>query len=253
MQTAQVTKPGLYSITIDALHRWPPHPAFQHHETYQTLDEAQAAVGADLAWRHSQTTRGGHYWDANLGDGRGARIDEALGIVGIDTSKWPRASSDYWIAPVQEERVMTQRLEDRWAARDLPTLVAAARLIDDRPHFSLQIEDIAAASGFSLDDTTRAVVSLMSGYLDVDASQRGLGGQFLLVRGLTERGRRAVGLWPSGRGVDALVDALRQAEQAVDDPEEKSLLRKAASAAMGISREVTTDILAAVIKAQTGL
>lgn len=47
---------------------------------------------------------------------------------------------------------------------------------------------------------------------------------------LRERGRRAVGIWPNGESVDALVDALRQAGEATTDPEEKTLIRRPAGA-----------------------
>ncbi|MEP6650890.1 MAG: hypothetical protein ABJA74_13425 [Lapillicoccus sp.] len=72
----------------------------------------------------------------------------------------------------------------------------------------------------------------------------------VVINGLTERGRRAIGLWPSGETVDALVDALRQAEEATEDPEEKSLIRRAVGAVTSVSRDVMVDVVAAVINRQ---
>ncbi|WP_116951622.1 hypothetical protein [Jiangella endophytica] len=72
-------------------------------------------------------------------------------------------------------------------------------------------------------------------------------GQYVLLTGLTERGRRAVGVWPSGENVDALVEALQQAAEATSDPEEKSALRRAAGAVLGVSKNVMTEVVAAVI------
>lgn len=70
---------------------------------------------------------------------------------------------------------------------------------------------------------------------------------------LTERGRRAVGLWPSERTADTLVDLLRQAEELTDDPEEKTLIRRAAGAIGSVSRDVITDVAAALARSQVGL
>jgi hypothetical protein len=73
------------------------------------------------------------------------------------------------------------------------------------------------------------------------------------VSELTERGRRAVGLWPSGESADALVEALRQAEELTDDPEERTLIRRAAGAIGSVSREIMVDVVAAVVARQSGL
>lgn len=84
--------PGLYSISIGSARLWPPHPSFVVGETFRTLEEAQADVGDDLRWVHGQSGDE-HYWDADLDGRRKVRIHEALGIVGVDTSTWPRASA----------------------------------------------------------------------------------------------------------------------------------------------------------------
>ncbi len=79
------------------------------------------------------------------------------------------------------------------------------------------------------------------------------GDQDLHAVDLTERGRRAVGTWPSSEGVDALVDALRQAEDTTSDPEEKTLIRRAAGAVGMVSRDVMVDVMGAVIARQSGI
>jgi hypothetical protein len=91
------------------------------------------------------------------------------------------------------------------------------------------------------------------GYLDGKPMDSWGGRLDWFVNEITERGRRAVGLWPTGESVDALVDALRQAEDATDDPEEKSALRRAAGAVLGVGRDVMTDVMAAVIAKQMGV
>ncbi|GAA5150107.1 hypothetical protein GCM10023340_26490 [Nocardioides marinquilinus] len=70
---------------------------------------------------------------------------------------------------------------------------------------------------------------------------------------LTERGRRAVGLWPSERSADQLVDLLRRAEDLTDDPDERSRIRQAAAALHGVSSDIITDVGAAWVRSQTGL
>lgn len=147
---------------------------------------------------------------------------------------------------------MVDTLPDRWAEIDLPVLVAAARLLEEGTEV-LWESLIADATGLDKDAVLRALSNLDGAYLN-GRSSRGDGRlQSFVVIELTERGRRVVGLWPSGESVDALVDALRQAEDATDDPEEKGALRRAAGAVMGVSRDIMVDVVAAVVARQSGL
>jgi hypothetical protein len=43
------------------------------------------------------------------------------------------------------------------------------------------------------------------------------------------------------------VEALQQAAAATDDPDEKGAMRKAASAILGVGRDVMTDVIGAVL------
>lgn len=79
-------------------------------------------------------------------------------------------------------------------------------------------------------EVMRALEGLVPAYLGGKPADSMQGRIDFFVAGLTERGRRAVGLWPSEESVDALVDDLRKSEEATDDPEEKSLIRRAAGA-----------------------
>ena len=74
-----------------------------------------------------------------------------------------------------------------------------------------------------------------------------------MITRLTQRGRRATGLWPSENTVDALVEVLQQAERATTDPDERGAIRRAWSALGGVSRDVMVDVTAAVIARQSGL
>lgn len=147
---------------------------------------------------------------------------------------------------------MVNKLPDRWTATDLPVLIAAAKLLEDGAPV-LWDSLITDATGFEKDAVLKALSNLDGAYLN-GRPNRGDGRlQSFVVTDLTERGRRVVGLWPSGENVDALVDALRQAEDATDDPEEKSALRRAAGAVMGVSRDIMVDVVAAVVARQSGL
>lgn len=136
--------------------------------------------------------------------------------------------------------------------RDQRVLIAAADRLEESPGLMFMDGELTEATGLDAAEVTRAVAALGSGgYLDV-RDQSGLGSPSFSVHELTERGRRASGLWPSDDSVDGLVEALRQAEAATDDPEEKSLIRRAAGAIGSVSRDVMVDVLGAVASRQMG-
>lgn len=145
---------------------------------------------------------------------------------------------------------MTQ-MPDQWTSRDLPVLVEIARnrKMDGRllqPHIETTV-------GIHEDDVVDAIDALEDGgYLEATWFHS-LGGSTLSGVKLRERGRRAVGIWPSGEGVEALVDALRQAEETTTDPEEKSILRRAGGAVAMVSRDVMVDVMGAVVARQSGV
>jgi hypothetical protein len=142
---------------------------------------------------------------------------------------------------------MTNSLPDRWATRDLPVLRRIAEVVEVDNADEVRPEGVAADLGIPQDDALRAMIALHgSGYIDGDRADS-FGGKYIFATDLTERGRRAVGIWPSSDGVDALVEALQQAAAATDDPDEKGALRKAASAILGVGRDVMTDVIGAVL------
>ena len=145
-------------------------------------------------------------------------------------------------------------LPDRWSTRDLPVLIATARRLDAGEHH-VEAGQIAQ----DLDMEAVDVETAYDGLVDVYATASRTPGKMSdpegswVVTGLTERGRRMVGLWPLGEGVEALIDALRRAEETTDDPDERSALRRAWSAIGGVSREVMVDVFGAVVARQSGL
>jgi hypothetical protein len=143
-------------------------------------------------------------------------------------------------------------LESTWHTRDLPVLIAAARKLESG-HAKFRASELAPEVGIGEGDATRAAIALAEGrYLQVNpiGSMQGLSGAIVIA--LTERGRRTVGLWPSEDLGDDLVATLRQAAEAVPDEDERGMLKKAANALGGVSRDILTEVAAAVIARQAG-
>lgn len=143
-------------------------------------------------------------------------------------------------------------VSDRWHSRDFPLLLEVARALDART--AIDAQALADDLQMSMADVDSAWHALReAGYLRTLNRPRRLGDGAMSALELTERGRRAVGLWPSEKAADTLVDLLRQAEDLTDDPEEKTLIRRAAGALGSVSRDVLTDVVAAIARQQMGV
>jgi len=68
---------------------------------------------------------------------------------------------------------------------------------------------------------------------------------------LTERGRRAVGLWPSDESAKALEEGLVEVARGTADSEQASRLRRIAEARGGLARDVSVEVAAAVASRMT--
>lgn len=137
------------------------------------------------------------------------------------------------------ETTMVEKLADVWNTRDFPVLVEVTRQVD--ADVLVQPSKLAQAVGF--DDATvyRAVQAL---------ERRGLvrvqwfGGRNFAIGDISGDAYLLTGLHPSGDdAVSAFMDALRQAADAVDDPEEKSRLRRLGDAALNVSQSVLGGVL----------
>jgi DNA-binding transcriptional ArsR family regulator len=132
--------------------------------------------------------------------------------------------------------------------------MVCARALEDDPRGGFQAGDLTEDSGLSEDEITRALLALEgAGYISAAVS-RTIGPRLprVLVNGLPERGRRTVGLWPSGDSADALVTTLLQAAEQAPDEEDRSRLRKAAAALAGLSRDLLVEVSAALVSRQLG-
>lgn len=146
------------------------------------------------------------------------------------------------------------RLRDRWTTRDRPILLELAQRLDDQPGVGIDSRHLATELGMDPGDVAAACVALDPEYIGGKAHRAAGHGVILYIATeLKTRGRREVRLWPSGENVDALLDALRQAEDLTDDAEEKGIIRRAAGAVGMVSRDVMVDVMAAVVARQAGL
>lgn len=145
---------------------------------------------------------------------------------------------------------MTDKLHDVWTTRDFPVLVEVARLIDGGAT-TVRVEEVADAIGLSRDEVQRAGAALKRrGLVDAFGSTQS---EVLRFRNLSGEAYLLTGLHPGGDdAVSDLIALLRQAADQVDDPEEKSRLRRLADNAGGVSRDVLAGVLTALAISVTG-
>ena len=147
----------------------------------------------------------------------------------------------------------TDRLTDRWHTREYPVLLAAARLLDDG-HRPLRVRDIEAQTDIEAGLIIEALRGLVPAYLEGKPLDT-LGGTIdFIVKDLTERGRRATGLWPrEDEAAGALIELLEQAADGTQDEDDAGALRKAGRLLKSVPGNVIADVTAALIRQQTGL
>lgn len=146
---------------------------------------------------------------------------------------------------------MTDKLDDVWTTRDWPVLLEVARRIDQGEQF-VSPQSVADATGLDLEQVGRASVALqrrglvetLSSWAEqTDADFSGISGEAYLMTGLHPSGDDAL---------SSLVDALRQAADLEQDPDEKTRLRIAADGLLNVSRGIATSVVTAWITKQVG-
>jgi hypothetical protein len=146
-----------------------------------------------------------------------------------------------------------QSLPDRWASRDFPVLIEAARRLDDGQRIT-EAEEIAADLDVEVDQVYAALDALVPLYLSGESVDTLAGRGAYLVNGITERGRRAVGLWPREEAAaDALIELLEQAADHVDDEDDAGALRRAGRLLKTVPAAVLAEVTGALILQQTGI
>lgn len=151
---------------------------------------------------------------------------------------------------------------DDWSNYELPVLQAIARRAEQSHEF-LQVTSDNILDEIVTSDMAdqrykfeRALVRLTKfGYID---SLSGSWGKPypMAIHGITERGLRAVGVWPSP---DSIVDTLLQQLEkqandiAVSQPEKSKKLKEVVGFLAGAGREVLVNVITGEIKQMTGL
>jgi hypothetical protein len=149
---------------------------------------------------------------------------------------------------------MPELLDDEWESLAFPVLLAIARTAKN--HDELDLHPLADELGVRFRDVQAAVHALKdTGYVINCLMSHGDAGGFMVshVR-LSEKARRAVGLWPrQDAAADALIDLLAQAADQTEDEDDAGALRRAGRLLRGVPSAVLADVTAALIRHQTGL
>ena len=144
---------------------------------------------------------------------------------------------------------------NKWDAIDFPVLIATAEAFDDGVAPILQDGQITV-DGLSEADVTGALIRLIErgGYIDGEVSRTLGGGSFVVMRGLSERGLRATGVWPTDdRAVESVVAALESAAERETDPAKKSKIVSAARAVGQVVGTAAGETLGAFVRQQLGI
>jgi hypothetical protein len=142
-----------------------------------------------------------------------------------------------------------------WTSRELPVLQAMVEYLDDPAHTHIGPAGIAELSGLDEDQVVRALRALAEATPPfIQGSQPAQCTYPVLVTGVSERARRAVGQWPSGEQLaEELLRRLQQAADDEPDPERRGRLRQATTVLGGVARDVVVEVASAVAARSMGL
>lgn len=100
---------------------------------------------------------------------------------------------------------MTNRLADQWGPRDYPVLLRVAELLEVEHQSEARPEEVGADLGIEPSEACRSMVALYRGQYIDGLAFFDLQEDHVIAQSVTERGRRAVGLWPGEQDVDVLI------------------------------------------------
>ncbi len=142
---------------------------------------------------------------------------------------------------------MVEPLKDVWISRDYPVLREATERID-RGERLVTFHSIGQALGMPQEAVQLAGKALeRRGLVEIMGAWQGTIG----IREVSGAAYLITGLHPDGDdALSALVQALHQAAEQVDDEDERSRLRRAADGLLGVSRSVMTGVLTAYLTNQ---
>lgn len=146
-------------------------------------------------------------------------------------------------------------MTDVWLTEDLPFLHAVRAAEDEAPPgASVSIKDNQEHFDLELDKALKVATRLMKAdYIDAKPLETMAGTLDVYVDGLTERGRRAVGQWPSDDPWASLVELLSQQIEEEQDEAKKGKLVRFRDAVLTGGREVVTSVLTEMAKQQMGI
>ena len=138
-----------------------------------------------------------------------------------------------------------------WDQRERPILDAIARAEDD--HRSINNDGIAGATGLDRGTVDRGLLALVEAeyVTGIEAAAEEL--CYLLEVRLLERGRRAVGAWPSQDAGDELLRLLRERAETAVTEEERGRWQRLVEAAKGLGSKALTEVAVALVKREAGL
>ena len=139
-----------------------------------------------------------------------------------------------------------------WDTRELPILDAVA--VAEEAGKAIGWGNVAETTGIEAEIVRRSLESLLSAdYISGMAYHEG-GGSFEIANiRLTERGRRAVGQWPSGDPFVALTALLEHRIATESDPARRSKLQRFLDAMTDVGKDVTGGVLVALVRQLAGL
>ncbi|MDR8019215.1 hypothetical protein [Nesterenkonia aerolata] len=148
-------------------------------------------------------------------------------------------------------------LTSTWETIEVPVLEATVSLLESKnPGSPTTLDEIVEASGLERDEVNRTIGKLSQEHLVAnDISAAGAGAIDWIVKGVTPKGLRAAGVWPSeNAAAGAFLEALdQQIEEAPEGSSKKSALEQIKASAKNVTEGTLTAVFAAAVKAGTGL
>ena len=139
-----------------------------------------------------------------------------------------------------------------WQARDLPILEAVAAA--EEADAAIDSDGLATATGLSETAVARGLAALLDGdYISGDDESSQTTPFALLDVRLRERGRQAVGQWPSEDPFDGLVAVLEARLAEETNAERKGKLGALLDALRGVGRDVAVAVLTDLVKQHMGV
>ncbi|GAA4923809.1 hypothetical protein [Nesterenkonia rhizosphaerae] len=147
-------------------------------------------------------------------------------------------------------------LTPTWESTDLPILEAAIILLESgRPGMPIQLDELLPAVEFDEDIVARSLQKLSHEHLEIQRIDYSAGTSGFIIRGVTPKGLRAAGVWPSeNAAAGAFLKALdEQIEEAPEGSSKHNALKTIRDSAGRITEGTLTALFSAAVKAGTGL